>query len=176
MRIASFLIALFASTFATRTVTADEPDPLTLSWEENILTIHGSRLPTGALEVWYLEAYCRSGSTNRDWRETVIDHTTELVSADDEGRRLELLCTLADGVKVHHRIEAHEDEIDFHLRAVNPTPRASAAHWAQPCVRVDQFTGLGQKDYLKRSFVFVDGKLSMMPLATWAKEARYTPG
>jgi hypothetical protein len=167
---------LFAATLASPGTKADETQSLTLSWKENILTIYGDHLPGGELKVWYLEAYCRPGSTNRDWRETVIGHKTELVDADDDGRRLELRCTLNDGVVVNHRITAGRDELDFRLRATNPTHKASQVHWAQPCIRVDRFTGLGQDDYIKRSFIFVDGRLAMMPLAPWSTEARYTPG
>lgn len=176
MRIVFILTATFAASLATPVAKANEPQRLTLSWKENILTIRGDHLPGGALQVWYLEAYCRPGSTDRDWRETVIGHKTELVHADDDGRRLDLKCTLNDGVVVSHRITAGKDEVDFRLRATNPTRRASDADWAQPCIRVDRFTGLGQEDYIKRSFIFVDGRLSMMPLKKWATEARYTPG
>ena len=40
---------------------------LTLSWEKEILIVRGKHLPGGALEVWYIEAFCRPGSTKRDW-------------------------------------------------------------------------------------------------------------
>ena len=49
---------------------------LSLSWDHEMLTIRGSHLPGKSLEVWYLEAFCRPGSTRRDWKQTVIPHTT----------------------------------------------------------------------------------------------------
>ena len=131
----------------------------------------------------YLEAYCRANSQTTDWsRHTVVGHSTKLVSASEDGTRLELRCTLKDGVVVDHVISSTSDEVDFRLRAHNPTDKVSEAHWAQPCMRVGDFTGLGDPgnrqtyDYIKKSFVFLDGKLSLMPTKDWALEARYTPG
>jgi hypothetical protein len=154
----------------------DKPSKLTLSWKDNYLTIHGSYLPQQKVRVHYLEAYCRPGSTDRDWGETVIKHKTELISASADGRLLKLQCTLADGVVVKHEISAGEDEVSFQLVATNPTKTASEAHWAQPCIRVDTFTGKGQKDYVPQCFIFLDGKLARLPTRPWAEKARYTPG
>src|SRR5437868_578136 len=92
---------------------AEDPPPLTLSWAKNYLTIHGARLPGGQLRIHYLEAYCRPGSTDRDWRETVIKHQTELLEQSANGRSLKLRCTLADGVVVLHDIVAGADEVTF---------------------------------------------------------------
>ncbi|HUG93813.1 MAG TPA: hypothetical protein VML55_23495 [Planctomycetaceae bacterium] len=155
--------------------------PLRLSWTDNMLTIRGDHLPGGEMPVWYLEAYCRPGSTDRDWKETVIGHATELISASDEGRQLRLRCRLGDGVVVNHTITADRDSVSFELVATNPTDRASQAHWAQPCIRVDTFTGLkperAGEAYLPKSFIFLDGKLTRLTeLPEWATEARYTPG
>jgi hypothetical protein len=156
-------------------------DRLSIHWTKgdrgrDYLTIRGPHLPGGELIVWYLEAYCRPGSTDREWRETVIGHETRLVSADKDGRSVKLQCKVADGVVVDHVITASKDEVDFQLVAHNPTERESQAHWAQPCMRVDKFTGRTQKDYLEKSFIFVDGKLARMPIEPWAAKARYTPG
>jgi hypothetical protein len=137
-------------------------------------------LPGGELEVWYLEAYCRPGSTDRDWKETVIGHRTELVSAGPQ--RIELRCKVKDGVVVTHTITASHDEVDFHVVAHNPTDVASLAHWVQPCIRVGGFTGTGKTQtddkyaYVTKCFVFVGGKLCRMPTDDWATKARYIPG
>jgi hypothetical protein len=153
---------------------------LTLAWADNMLTVRGPRLPGGAVKVWYLEAFCRPGSTERDWGKTVIPHTTRLVEASPDGRRLRLRSTLEDGVVVDHDLRAGRDEVDFRLTARNPTARASQAHWAQPCVRVDAFTGVkpqpNSEVYLPRCFLFLDGRLTRMPTTPWATQARYTPG
>jgi len=67
--------------------------------------------------------------------------------------------------------------------AHNPTRTTSLAHWAQPCMRVDRFTGCPRDDartrvpkYVRKCFVFLDGKLTRLPTEPWADKARYTPG
>jgi len=161
----------------------DEPQipGLTIAWEEGFLTISGAF--TGSdIRVHYLEAYCRAGSTDRDWNETVIGHKTEIVDASSDRRRLKLRDRLSDGVIVDHEITAARDEIDFRLLASNPTSKRSQALWAQPCIRVDRFTGLpddGRKtvpDFARKCFIFLDGQLAHLPTTPWASEARYTPG
>jgi hypothetical protein len=158
----------------------DDGGKLRIGWADNILSIEGpadaAPLPGGKLTVNYLEAYCRPGSTNRDWGETVIKHTTRLVSADDDGHRLALECRLADGVRVRHEIVAARDSVDFRLVATNPTATASAAHWAQPCIRVADFTGRTQETYLPACFILIDGRVARLPTEPWATLARYTPG
>lgn len=149
---------------------------LTIYWADNFLTIRGKNLPGEEMRVMYQEAYCRPGSTDRDWRETVIGHKTELVEASADGQRIRLKCTLTDGVVVQHEIKAGEDEVDFRLSANNPTDKESLAHWAQPCIRVDRFTGLNKTEYVRKGFIFLDGKQARMPTPNWAMKARYIPG
>jgi hypothetical protein len=167
-------------------VFADEPEKpreLSISWEKNYLTISGKHVPGKEIRVLYLEAYCRPDAHEADWgKHTVVGHQTELVSASQNGKKIELKCTLTDGVTVKHIITAKPDEVDFRLTAHNPTRKLSEAHWGQPCIRVGEFTGLGDpknprsEEYIKKSFVFLDGKLSRMPTKDWATEARYVPG
>jgi hypothetical protein len=131
----------------------------------------------------YLEAYCRPGSTDRDWGQTVIPHKAEqLAPAKDDGS-IHLRDTLADGVVVDHGITSSADEVDFKVTAHNPTDKESQAHWAQPCIRVDKFTGAGAADarelvpaYARKCFLFLNGKLTRLPSEPWADKARYTPG
>jgi hypothetical protein len=154
--------------------------PVAISWEKNYLTIRGG-FPGGELKILYLEAYCRPGSTDRDWKETVIPHTAEQLESG--GGTIKLRDKLADGVIVEHMITAKTDEIDFRLTARNPTTKASEAHWAQPCIRVDKFTGTTSTDartlvpaYARKCFLFLDGKLTRLPTEPWADQARYVPG
>jgi hypothetical protein len=170
------LVLLCVLLGTTAAQASDAGSGLRLSWKDNILTIRGDGLPGGDVKVWYLEAYCRPGSTDRDWRETTIGHTTELLSAGDDAKQLTLRCTLRDGVIVTHDIRAGLDAVDFRLKAHNPTDTPSQAHWAQPCIRVDRFTGADQKTYLGKSFIFLNGRLTRLPTKQWATEARYTPG
>lgn len=156
---------------------------LSISWDKNYLEVSGANIPGGPIRTHYLEAYCRPGSTDRDWHETVIPHESELVSATDDGKRIELQDRLSDGVIVNHVITAGQDEVTFTVTATNLTGTESHAHWAQPCMRVDGFTGTDNKDaretyppYIKKCFVMLNGKLTRLPTEPWALKARYVPG
>lgn len=156
------------------------------------LRLERSDLPGGVIQINYLEAYCRAGSTDADWvQHTVIRHTNELISASGDGREIRLKDTLADGLMVEHTITAAEDEVTFALVARNPTGQRSEAHWAQPCVRLGPFAGFPAgtqgdlNDYLSKCFIFLPSlghatddrpMLMRMPFEPWAMKARYIPG
>lgn len=173
----SLLVAVWIGATWAR---GDDAPRLRIAWEKNILSIAAPEgrppLPGGQLTVNYLEAYCRPGSTDRDWRETVIKHTTRLLSAGDDGHELSLECQLADGVTVRHQVVAGSDSVAFQLVAHNPTAIASEVDWAQPCIRVAGFTGLTQETYLPACFILIDGQIARLPTEPWATKARYTPG
>jgi hypothetical protein len=153
---------------------------LRLAWDREILTVRGAHLPGGAVEVLYIEAFCRPGSTRREWKQTVIPHRTERVEASADGRLIRLRSRLDDGVVVDHEIRAGRDEVDFRVVASNPTGKASQADWAQPCIRVETYAGVPRESnseaYLPRCFLFVDGRPVRMPTTPWARDAVYTPG
>jgi hypothetical protein len=151
------------------------PD-LRLSWDQNFLAIHDARIPSGRVEVNYLEAYCRSGSTRRVWDKTVIPATTEKLEQSADGKLLRLLSELPGGVEVRHEIRAQEDEVSFGVSAVNRGNTYADVVWAQPCIRVGAFTGRGQQDYTSRSFIFVNGNLTMLDQTRRTKEALYQGG
>src|SRR5437868_14406341 len=114
-RIASITVVLF---LIRALANAQDSKPLTISWDKNFLTIRGD-FPGGELRTLYLEAYCRPGSTDREWRETVIPHTAEKIEAGADGKLIKLRDKLADGVIVEHTITAGSDEVDFRLVAHN---------------------------------------------------------
>ncbi len=155
---------------------------LTLAREQNWLVIQGPQLPKGEIRINYLEAYCRPGSTTADWHDTTIGHTTELVSLSEDRKTMKLRCHVKDGVVVDHVITAAADEVAFAITAQNPTAQDSQVHWAQPCIRLGDFTGYKNDgkdidDYLPKCFLFLDGKLVRMnEIKPWEKLARYTPG
>ncbi len=153
---------------------------LSLEWDKEMLSIRGRHLPGGELSVWYIEAFCRPGSTRRDWNETVIPHKTKLVAASADGRRITLRSELSDGVVVTHEITAGSDEVDFRVVAANPTAVASPVQWAQPCIRVDRYAGVkpehNSEAYLARCFIYQDGRPVRLPTTPWAREALYIPG
>ncbi|MDB4711615.1 hypothetical protein OAF35_02980 [Verrucomicrobiales bacterium] len=157
---------------------------ITIGWKDNILSIYHPQIPGGKIDTWYLEAYCRPGSTNRPWNETTISHRTELVSINDLKTEIKLKCTLEDGVRVDHLIRATRTGVSFDLIANNTTGKVSEAHWAQPCIRVGKFTGQGADEtddayaYIKKSFIFQDKDdiPDFLPTKDWATKARYVPG
>lgn len=177
--------ALCALAFACSLPLFATPSPprLKLTREGNYLTISGEQI-AGPVRIHYIEAYCRPGSTDRDWRtQTKIDHKSQVLSFSDDGTVLKIRDVLVDGVTVEHTITAQADEVDFQVVAHNPTDRASLAHWAQPCMRVDAFTGRGRQDavalvpaYVRQCFLFIDGRQTMLPTTPWVTHARYTPG
>lgn len=152
--------------------------PLSIAWEKNILSIRGPGIPGGEVRVWYLEAYCRSGSTDRDWRETVIPHRTEKISASPDGTALRLRCRVEGGVEVEHLIRAGEGEVDFRVEAVHRGTEYVDVVWVQPCVRVGDFTGGDKESYVSRCFIFLDGRQTFLDRTRprVAPGARYTPG
>jgi hypothetical protein len=178
MRKSPFLPGLLVAVLATTL----HASPLRLSWANNILTIHDARIAGGELKVWYLEDYCRPGAHTAEWHDTTIGHSTTLLSISDDAQRLELRCELRDGVIVHHTITAGTDAVDFRLTVHNPTDAISQAHWAQPCIRVGTFTGMGPEHsddkyaYIRKSFIFLDDTFTQLPCKDWATEAKYVPG
>ena len=163
---------------ALRTPRAEErsSEGLTISWDRNLLFIRDAKMPGGSVEVNYLEAYCRSGSTNRPWEQTVIPHQTEKLDATSDGKFIRLLSKLEGGVEVRHEIRAGQDEVGFQVTAVNPGSGYADVVWVQPCIRVGLFTGRGQQDYVERSFIYVTGKLTPLDRTKHTTEAIYKGG
>src|SRR5688572_26928105 len=83
-------------------------DGLSISWTNNLLRVSGPNLPGATLEILYLEAFCRSGSTRRDWRQTTLPHRTSLLAASTDGKRLELLTRVEPDVEVLHEVRASD--------------------------------------------------------------------
>ncbi len=57
---------------------------LEVSWTNNLLSVTGTNVPSGKLEVWYLEAFCRSGAHHQDWRKTTLPHQTTLLTNEEQ--------------------------------------------------------------------------------------------
>jgi hypothetical protein len=81
-------------------------------------------------------------------------------------------------VEVDHLLRAGDGEVDFEVVAVNKGAEYVDAVWAQPCVRVGAFTATGtdRTAYIKKSFIYVDGRRAFLPELPWATKAIYTPG
>ena len=175
---------LRSSIFLLMLLSLGRADSLTLRFKApHWLYIEGEHLPGKSIEVNYLEAYCRAGSTEADWvKHTVIPHRAELISLSADRKTLKLRDTLADGVVVDHTIRAGSDDVDFRLIAHNPGPKRSEAHWAQACVRLGNFTGFPASstnldDYLPQCFLILSNRVTRFPeIQPWVKAARYVPG
>lgn len=149
---------------------------LTVGWTNNMLTVTGPDLPGAKLETWYLEAFCRTGSTKRDWKQTVIPQKTELLSAANDGKRLRLRTKVDPNIEVLHDIRAGKDEIEFRLVLKNHGDQSVDVDWFQPCTRVDRFTGLKQSNYISRCFIFTDRGLTPLDQTKRTEDALYRGG
>lgn len=151
---------------------ADTNGNLKISWAKNMLKIEGPEIPGGALDVWYLEAFCRSGSTDRDWNETVILHKTELQSADADGHLLRLKTLVGPKVEILHEIKAGKDDSTFNVTVVNRGDTFADVQWFQPCMRVGTFTGMVQSNYHSKCFIFTTNGLTMLDQVPRTEPAR----
>ena len=146
------------------------------SWRDNMLTVSGPGIPGTEVETWYLEAFCRKGSTHRKWDETVIPHTTRLISQREDKTRIELESTVEGGVKVSHDIRARDDTVTFDLVIANTTNKPVDIEWAQPCVRVGKFTGGDENEYIEKCFIFTERGPTMLDKARRTEKAIYEGG
>ena len=148
---------------------------LSLSWTNNLLTVSGPNVPGSKLDIWYLEAFCRKGATDRDWNQTVLPHKTKLVSADPQ--HLRFLTTVEPNVEMRHDVRARTDELEFHFELKNRGGQAVDLDWFEPaCIRVDGFTGRDQTNYISRSFIFTEQGLTTMDKTRRREEALYHGG
>ena len=166
--------ALFLGCFGPLTVPAAEG--LTISWTNEMLTIRGDRLPGQKVDIWYLEAFCRSDSTHRDWHQTVIPHRTELVEASADGHFLELVTTVEPRVEIKHEIRAGQDEVTFQVEMVNRGDEFADVQWFQPCMRVGEFTKRTQEDYWPRSFIYTRNGFTTLDQTRRTEDAWYRGG
>lgn len=178
MTIRAFLAFLSLSVFACgAAISPAAAAGLTLSWTNNVLSVSGPNLPGRTLDIWYLEAFCRSGSTQRDWWQTVLPHKTTLVSVSRDRKRLRFLTRFDPAVEVIHEVRAGKDEVEFDFRLTNQGDTPVDVNWFQPaCIRVGRFTGRNQSNYTARSFIFTERGLTMLDQTRRTEEAVYRGG
>ncbi|MGZ8898743.1 MAG: hypothetical protein ACXW3Z_01490 [Limisphaerales bacterium] len=155
-------------------ISALAADPLTIGWTNNMLRISARDLPGEFVEIWYLEAFCRSGSTQRKWDETTIPHKTELLSASPQ--KIRLRTKVEPSVTIDHEVTASADEVDFQLTVRNEGKEFTDVQWFQPCMRVDRFTGAKQANYIEKSFIFTSAGLKRLSELPRTEEAIYRGG
>ena len=150
-------------------------DNLVLHWTNNLLTISSPQLPGGKIDVWYLEAFCRKGSTHRDWGDTTLPHKTVLIAS--KPHYLQFRTRVEPGVEVLHEVRASADEIEFQFKFHNAGAQAVDLEWFQPaCIRVPQFTGCDQSNYTTRSFIFTRQGLTTLNQTQRSTAALYHGG
>jgi len=156
---------------------AQGAQPLQLSWTNNILTISAPWLPGEKIEVWHMEAFCRAGSTKRDWHETVVPHKTTLLSASKKGDHLKLSTVIEPFAYCEHEVQSTADEVTLTYKLKNPGVSEAEIDWFQPaCIRLAKFTDRKQNDYIERSFIFTDKGLTFLDKIPRAEEAVYRGG
>jgi hypothetical protein len=151
--------------------------PIQISWTNNLLTLSSDKFPGGKVEVWYLEAFLRPGANGRDWRQSVLPQKTVLTSSRPDGTRLEFLTTVATNIEVRHVITSTDDELDIRFDLTNHGPIASDLQWFQPaCIRVAEFTGRGQQDFINRTFIYTTNGLCTLDKTGRTTNALYLGG
>jgi hypothetical protein len=79
-------------------------------------------------------------------------------------------------VVVDHVIEAGTDEVTFRILAKNRSNEFADVQWAQPCMRVDRFTGRTQADYFERCFIITERGPTLLHQTRRTDKALYVPG
>ena len=149
---------------------------LEISWTNNLLTVTGANLPGGKLDVWYLEAFCRSGAHDREWGKTTLPHKTSLLT-NDSRRALHFRTLVQTNVEVNHVVTAGADEIDFRFTLANRGAQDIDLQWFQPaCIRVEKFTGCVQSNYTAKSFIFTGRGLTTLDQTRRTEDALYRGG
>ena len=125
---------------------------ITLGWTNNFLTISHPGIPGGQLRTLWWEAFCRKGSTARDWHQTTIPHRTELISQQPD--KIVLRTQVDPGVVVDQYLRVVKDGVEFECRFENTTTNQVDLEWFEPCFHVDEFTRLKQTNYFARCFIY----------------------
>jgi hypothetical protein len=171
-----FLICVYLRSSVVFFLLSFAAHALEISWTNNLLTVTGTNLPSGKLQVWYLEAFCRTGAHHRDWRQTTLPHKTTLL-ANENNRVLRFRTTVQPEIEVGHVVTASEDELDIRFTMTNRGREDVDVQWFQPaCIRVEQFTGCVQSNYTAKSFVFTERGLTTLDKTRRTEEALYRGG
>ncbi len=148
--------------------------PLHVTWTNNMLRITGPQVPGGYVEIWYLEAFCKSGSTHRKWDQTTIPHKTELT--DPRPHHLQLRTRVEPSIVMTHVLRTKADEVDFEVTVRNEGSEFVDVQWFQPCMRVNRFAEANQTNYIDKSFIFTADGLQLLSKLPRTEEAIYRGG
>ena len=172
----SFRIRVYRCSFVALLFICLSASALEVSWTNNLLTVAGADLPGGKLNVWYLEAFCRSGAHTQAWEKTTLPHRTTLVT-NEHNRVLRFRTLVQTNVEVTHVVTAGGDEIDFRFTLSNHGAQHIDLQWFQPaCIRVEKFTGDAQSNYTAKSFIFSERGLTTLADTRRTEDALYRGG
>lgn len=140
-----------------------EPSGFTVSWTNNLLTAVHPEMRGGPLQIWYLEAFCRSNAHLQSWDKTKIPHRTKLLRADPDGKFISFATRVEPLVEVRHDVQVRKDRIDFTFEFENQGDTFADIQWFQPaCVRVGDFCRADQLTFITNCFVFTsEGRRSL---------------
>jgi len=134
MRVLTKILFLALATgFPANGLAAEGEDArFSLFWTNGVLRISSPKLPSGKLEILYLEAFCRSDAHHQSWDRTKIPHRTTLLHASADGKRLEFETIVAGKVLVRHDVLAERDSIRFSYTLRIPAKRFSTCNGSSP--------------------------------------------
>jgi len=145
-----------------------------LNYNGRMLTVTHPLLGDKGLKIDCMEAYCKKGSTHRRWEDTIIQQQNEVVSKSPH--EIKVRTSLTAGVEITHRFAVVADEILFEATFKNLSDKPVDIEWMQPCIRVGDFTGMGQQDYWRRCFIFTGKGLTLLGDTNRTEEAIYRGG
>src|SRR5207248_794335 len=109
------------------------------------------------------------------WGKTIFRHKTSLLSADPH--RLRFRTMIGPDVEVLHEVHAGKEDIDLRFELKNHGKQAVDVEWFQPaCIRVAEFTGSNQTNYIQRSFIFTEKGLTTLGKTQRREDALYRGG
>jgi len=158
----------------TPLLSAAPDENVKLDYSGRMLSVTHPLLGEEPLKIDCMEAYCRKGSTHRRWEKTIIPQQNEVISKTPH--EVKVKTSLASGVEVIHRFAVVADEILFEATFTNLTDKLVDVEWIQPCIRVGDFTGLGQDEYFRKCFIFTDRGLTRLNETNRTEEAIYRGG
>lgn len=145
-----------------------------LDYSGRMLIVTHPMLGDRPLRIDCMEAYCKKGSTHRRWDKTITPQQNKVLSKSPH--EIKVKTSLATGVEVMHRFAVVADEILFEATFTNLTGKPVDVEWMQPCIRIGDFTGLGQDEYVPKCFIFTKKGLTRLNETNRTEEAIYRGG
>ena len=170
-RITFWLLTVVSFVLGSNSLTgwAASPTLTGISWTNHLLTLQTPLVPSGKIEIWYLEAFLHPGANTQKWNLSTMPHHTQLLSASPDHRHLSFLTEVQTNILVRHSVHMGTDEVSFDYEVENKSSATNDLQWFQPaCIRVGEFMNRQQSNFVERAFIFTKEGL------TWLSETRRT--